>query len=462
MPKKIFRIEQNGNIETTPFKEYTYYSSGQNNKLREEIIEEKIHATYVWGYGFRYPLAKIDNATYNQVTNAFSLIGYNILQNTFQNINNKETLINVFNEVRTKLPSAFVTSYTYTPMVGVTSTTDARGQSAFYSYDGLGRLKEIRDHDNFLLNSYSYHYAYNPIYITTSSILPVGYSSIQYSYQIAVDGGTPFNDGTYNYVVVTGNLPQGYSLSNKGLISGTSHNTGVYSFVIKATDANGDTTQKEFKLEIVNPLIITTAANLTGACVNINYNQRIQATGGRGQIHSFSIVSGTLPHGISLSHNGVLTGVPNQTSENSFVIKVTNEFGETAQKTFSLSVVLKCTPTNFSFDYEVNGLGGFMFNGEVSVIKLIITPVHFQGTAYQITDFSGFSPIYYGKNYIVVEVKYSQSFAQQNSLDPNAFYLVPVVAKGDIFKDTDGTYFNRHNTGETINITVILPNNNTN
>ncbi|WP_175545840.1 DUF6443 domain-containing protein [Sinomicrobium oceani] len=54
--------------------------------------------------------------------------------------------------------AAMVTTYTYDPLVGVTSITDPRGVTMRYSYDDFNRLEFIRDETNSLLEQFRYHY----------------------------------------------------------------------------------------------------------------------------------------------------------------------------------------------------------------------------------------------------------------------------------------------------------------
>ena len=56
------------------------------------------------------------------------------------------------------LTGAFVTTYTYAPLIGITSETDHNGKTIYYQYDSLNRLKLIRDKDNNIIKIFEYKY----------------------------------------------------------------------------------------------------------------------------------------------------------------------------------------------------------------------------------------------------------------------------------------------------------------
>src|SRR5690606_27948421 len=62
------------------------------------------------------------------------------------------------NNLRSQLPEAMVTTYTYDPFIGVTSVTDPRGQVIYYKYDEFNRLENIIDKNGYLLNKNDYRY----------------------------------------------------------------------------------------------------------------------------------------------------------------------------------------------------------------------------------------------------------------------------------------------------------------
>lgn len=61
-------------------------------------------------------------------------------------------------DIRVFPEDAELTTYTYEPLVGVTSMTDPKGQTTFYQYDTYNRLQVIRDQDNNIVKTYQYNY----------------------------------------------------------------------------------------------------------------------------------------------------------------------------------------------------------------------------------------------------------------------------------------------------------------
>ena len=62
-------------------------------------------------------------------------------------------------EVRLYPLGAQMTSYTYNPLIGISSTSDTKGGISYYEYDGLQRLINIKDQNGNILKNYVYHYA---------------------------------------------------------------------------------------------------------------------------------------------------------------------------------------------------------------------------------------------------------------------------------------------------------------
>jgi YD repeat-containing protein len=130
---------------------YQYDSYGNVVELSKT---SDTHEVYLWGYKGQYPVAKITGSTYSTV------MGY-ITQGQLDNAAGLTDLQmrTALNAIRTGIPTALVTTYTYSPVTGITSETDPRGQTTYYQYDTYQRLHAILDQDQNVLKTYNYNYA---------------------------------------------------------------------------------------------------------------------------------------------------------------------------------------------------------------------------------------------------------------------------------------------------------------
>lgn len=134
--------------------EYDNYSN-----ILQYHKENDINVTILWGYNYSYPIAKIENATYDQVEGVLldSLaISYEQLQTK-----TSEELETIFQALRNhdELKDAYIHSYTYSPLIGMISETTPYGIKTTYDYDAFGRHSNIRDHNSYILKHFDYNYA---------------------------------------------------------------------------------------------------------------------------------------------------------------------------------------------------------------------------------------------------------------------------------------------------------------
>src|SRR5512140_1996463 len=81
--------------------------------------------------------------------------------------------------------------------------------------------------------------------------------------------------------------------------------------------------------------VIDTASPLPSGTVGTAYIQTFAASGGTAP-YSWSVTSGTLPAGLTLSAAGILSGTPTTVDNSSFTVQASG--GGTATKSFSLTV----------------------------------------------------------------------------------------------------------------------------
>jgi len=178
---------------------YTAYDN-KGNPL-ELVKPNGIKVSYKWGYGQQYPIAECQNAANdeflyldfegNGLLNANNSTahsgegGYSgtiVLSNYFNASYNGrsyqlsyfsydgtkwnevtapytgQTITGQLDDVRIYPKDSQMTTYTYKPLIGMTSMTDAKGMTTYYEYDGFGRLKLEKDQYGNVTKNYSYNY----------------------------------------------------------------------------------------------------------------------------------------------------------------------------------------------------------------------------------------------------------------------------------------------------------------
>jgi hypothetical protein len=133
--------------------------------------------------------------------------------------------------------------------------------------------------------------------------------------------------GAVTFSLNSGTLPAGITLSSAGVLSGTPTQTGSFPITVKATDANGCTgIGATYTLTISCQVItVTNPATNTGT-VNVAFSQTFTAGNAIAPV-TFTINSGALPAGLTLSSAGVLSGTPTQTGSFPITVKATDANG---------------------------------------------------------------------------------------------------------------------------------------
>jgi hypothetical protein len=140
----------------------------------------------------------------------------------------------------------------------------------------------------------------------------------------------------------TGTLPTGLALSTSGVLSGTPTQTGIFPITVTATDSNNCTGGSACTL-IINsvgcPTITVTPDSIPVGTLNAPYPVTdFGQTGGSGAA-TFMLTSGTLPAGMSLTAEGVLSGTPTQTVANQSLTITATASGCSGDVTVSLTIV---------------------------------------------------------------------------------------------------------------------------
>ena len=193
--------------------------------------------------------------------------------------------------------------------------------------------------------------------IDTTDPLPDAHAGTPpYIASVIVSGGMP----TYTWTISSGSLPNGLVLApTSGVINGTPNPPTAgktFSFRVQVTDSASPINNIAFKdltiFVIDDQIAITTATPLPDATVGVNYSPGAQLPGGQLKADrgvdpamscgcTWTIESGNLPAGMSLSTGGKIDGTPTTSGDYSMLIRAAESNNPTnySEKTFSLKVL---------------------------------------------------------------------------------------------------------------------------
>src|SRR5436309_3567323 len=158
-------------------------------------------------------------------------------------------------------------------------------------------------------------------------------------------------------VAATGTAPLSYQWKKNGLaVSGasssayttlptSSSDTGAQ-FTVVVSNSSGSVTSSAAVLTVstsIPPLELTTS-QLPGGTVGSSYSTTLSASGGTPP-YSWSVSSGTLPTGLSLSSSGALSGTPTVAGSFPFTVAVKDAASASASASLSINVVTAAPPT---------------------------------------------------------------------------------------------------------------------
>jgi hypothetical protein len=199
--------------------------------------------------------------------------------------------------------------------------------------------------------------------IITASPLATGAAGASYNVSLEAVGGTT----PYTWTLSSGTLPAGLSLSSDGILSGTPTvaGTNTSTFTVQAEDSNNITGTKAFSLTISDLRIVTTT--LPTAVKSVPFIHNLNGSGGNAP-HAWSVSTGPLPSGITLSSAGVLSGTPTTAGNSTFTLRLTDAAGFSVSRQFTLPVSatflppvvdpvnFPMTPIGTTFGYTVSAL----------------------------------------------------------------------------------------------------------
>ena len=172
------------------------------------------------------------------------------------------------------------------------------------------------------------------VHVTTTS-LPDGTVNVSYSQTVAATGGF----SPYTWTVSSGTLPDGLSInSTTGAITGIPSTSGPSTFIVTATDQNGDVGTASLTLTIdAGASLTVTTTSLPDGTVGTAYSETVTASGGTPP-YTWSLTSGSLPPGLTGTMAGAISGKPTTAGAYPFTAEVTDSADATASANLTITV----------------------------------------------------------------------------------------------------------------------------
>ena len=178
---------------------------------------------------------------------------------------------------------------------------------------------------------------YLDLAITTTELAPA-LQGLPYVFELQGQGGIP----PYTWSVHQGELPDGFSLSSGGVLSGMSDETGPSPLLIKLRDSNGDVVVEPLSLIVEeHGLYITSPTQLPQVQGDDVVDFQFEAIGGQ-EPYFWGVAGGEIPPGLTLASDGHLTGTPDAAGLFTFTLKAFDDGAPPLvdTKTFSMAVTI--------------------------------------------------------------------------------------------------------------------------
>lgn len=180
-----------------------------------------------------------------------------------------------------------------------------------------------------------------PIWTTTAGTLGTFNQGASVSVTVAA---TDEENNTISYSVTSGSIPTGLTLnSSTGIISGTAGAVSgdtTFNFTITASDGTNNT-PRSFSIAILEIAPVwTTSGTISTINNGTAYSYQLVAVDDSGVNPTYSIVSGSLPSGITLSSSGLISGttsaITGSTGNLSIVFAATDQHNKSSNQTITI------------------------------------------------------------------------------------------------------------------------------
>lgn len=144
--------------------EVTYDKYDDKGNILQYTVKGLQPTVIIWGYNQTQPIVKIEGISYDALmalSGVSTLLNYAITKsNSDVDTATEQLLITALDNLRTdsSLNAYMISTYTYDPLIGVTSITPPSGIREIYKYDSANRLQSVVDVNGKILKEYQYNY----------------------------------------------------------------------------------------------------------------------------------------------------------------------------------------------------------------------------------------------------------------------------------------------------------------
>lgn len=167
--------------------------------------------------------------------------------------------------------------------------------------------------------------------ITTTS-LGSGVIGDSLRFGVASTGG----NAPVTFSLASGTLPAGVTLSTSGVLSGTPTQTGSFPITVRATSADSQSATVSLVL-VVRPRLTITTTSLPNGIRGQTYNAGLDAVGAD-SVYTWTLESGSLPAGLTVSARGIISGSPTTEQVARFTVRVRAGDAQTALRDYTITV----------------------------------------------------------------------------------------------------------------------------
>ncbi len=141
----------------------TYHEYDAYGNIAELSTIDGKHICYIWSYNNQYPVVEIDNISYSQLLTALGKdrAWIKTFGNKTQPLTEDWALLDGLRTVfKNTSPAVLVRTFSYKPLLGLSSITDPLGVTTYYVLDNFGRLTQAYQVENGVkkvLQQHQYH-----------------------------------------------------------------------------------------------------------------------------------------------------------------------------------------------------------------------------------------------------------------------------------------------------------------